>query len=102
MGSVYEFRTYTLYPGKMREMEERWAENIADREELSPLAALFMTETGTLNEWIHVWPYRDLNHRAEVRARTRDMPNWPSPGTGELIDSQESEIWIPGPYSMMK
>ncbi len=86
----------------MGEMEDRWAENIADREELSPLAALFKTETGTLNEWIHVWPYKDLNHRAEIRAKTRDMPNWPSPGTGELIDLQESEIWIPGPYSLMK
>ena len=33
---------------------------------------------------------------------TQDMPNWPSPGTGELTVYQESEIWIPGPYSLMK
>ena len=43
-------------------------------------------------------------HRADPngRAKTRDMPNWPSPGTGQFIDSQNSEIWIPGPFSLMR
>ncbi len=100
-GSVYEFRTYTLFPGKLGEMEKKWAPHIAAREELSPLAAVFMTESGELNQWIHVWAYKDPNHRAEIRAKTRGLPNWPSPGTGELIESQLSELWIPGPYSLM-
>lgn len=101
-GSVYEFRTYTLFPGKMGEMAEKWTPNIAAREELSPLAAVFMTESGELNQWIHVWAYKDANQRADIRAKTREMPNWPSPGTGELIESQLSELWIPGPYSLMR
>ncbi len=101
-GSVYEFRTYTLYPAKLGEMEKLWAPNIAAREELSPLAAAFMTESGSLNEWIHVWAYKDANERVGIRAKTRDLPKWPSPGSGPLIESQLSELWLPGPYSLMK
>ena len=101
-GSVYEFRTYTLFPGKLGEMAEKWTPNIAAREELSPLSAVFMTESGELNQWIHVWAYKDANERNEIREKTKAMPNWPSPATGELIESQLSEIWIPGPYSLMK
>lgn len=101
-GGVYEFRTYTLFPGKMGEMAEKWTPNVAAREELSPLAAVFMTESGELNQWIHVWAYKDAKQRADIREKTRTLPNWPSPGTGELIESQLSELWIPGPYSLMR
>ncbi len=101
-GSVYEFRTYTIYPGKIGEVEAKWAENVATRETLSPLAAFFMAESGSLNEWIHVYPWKDLNHRAEVRAKLPNLPNWPSPGMLPLVESQKSELWIPGPYSLMR
>ena len=73
---------------------------IEAREQLTPLAALFMTETGPLNEWIHVWAYKDLNHRAETRAKSRELPNWP-PGSRPFLVSQNTEIWVPGPYSLM-
>jgi len=101
-GGVYEVRTYTLFPGKQGEMAKLWEPNIAAREELSPLAAAFMTESGMLNEWIHIWAYKDPVHRNEIRTKTRDMPNWPSPGSLALIESQKSELWIPGPYSLMR
>ncbi len=101
-GSIYEFRTYTIYPGKLAEMEKLWTPHVASREELSPLAALFMTESGELNEWISVWPYKDPNQRAEVRVKSFKMPNWPSPGTPPLIEFQLSELWLPSPYSLMR
>ncbi len=99
-GSVYEVRTYGVIPGKISNVVARWTEHIAAREELSPLAALFMTESGPLNQWIHVWAYKDLNHRAEIRAKSRELPNWP-PGSRPFLVSQNNEIWVPGPYSLM-
>ncbi len=99
-GSVYEFRTYTVQPGKTGEVLSRWTEHIAAREELSPLAALFMTEMGPLNQWIHVWAYEDLNHRAETRKKALELPNWP-PGSRPFLDKQNSEVWVPASFSPM-
>ncbi len=100
LGGVYEFRTYTIQPGKMNEVVSRWTEHIAAREELSPLAACFISEAGPLNQFIHVWAYKDLNHRTEVRAASRELPNWP-PGSRPFLAAQKNEIWIPSSFSPM-
>ncbi len=99
-GGVYEMRTYQALPGTLPKIVEKWTAAIAAREELSPLAALFMSESGPLNEWIHFWAYDDLNHRAETRKKSRELANWP-PGSRPFLVSQNTEIWVPGPYSLM-
>ena len=101
LGSAYEFRTYTVQPGKMNEVVSRWTEHIAAREGLSPLAACFMTEMGPLNQWIHVWAYEDMNHRAEIRRKAHELPNWP-PGSRPFLNKQNSEIWTPASFSPMR
>ena len=101
LGNVYEFRTYTFMPNKIPVAVKGWTEHVAEREALSPLAACFITETGPLNEFIHVWPYRDLNDRAEKRAESQSLKNWPVPGYREFILRQNSEIWIPSSFSQM-
>ncbi len=100
LGNLYEFRTYTVQPGKMNEVISRWTQNLPPREKLSPLAACFTSEMGPLNEFIHVWPYKDLNHRAEIRAASRKLPNWP-PGSRPFLAAQNSEIWVPAAFSPM-
>ncbi len=99
-GSIYEVRTYKVLPGKIPNVVAKWTENIGPRDELSPLAALFMTESGPLNEWIHMWAYKDMNHRAEMREKSHKLPNWP-PGSRPFLVSQNTELWVPGPYSLM-
>ena len=99
-GGVYEVRTYTLFPGTTKDVLAKWTVAIEAREKLSPLAALFMSESGPLNEWIHIWAYDDLNHRAEIRKKSRELTNWP-PGSRPFLVSQNNEIWVPGPYSLM-
>jgi hypothetical protein len=100
-GSFYEVRTYSVIPGKIPNVIEKWTQNLPPREELSPLAALFITESGSLNEWIHMWAYKDMNHRSEMRNKSSELPNWP-PGSRPFLLKQNSEIWMPGPYSLMK
>ena len=99
LGPVYEFRTYGIKPGKMNEILSLWAKNLSSREELSPLAACFTTEIGPLNQFIHVWAYRDLNHRAEVRTASRKLTNWHL--GREFMVSQNTEIWMPAAFSPM-
>ena len=92
-------RTYTYQPGSMPELLRRWAEALPYREEFSPLAAGMYTEFGGLNKWLHIWPYKDLNHRAETRVAASKIPQWPSGAPGRV--SQENKIVAPASFSPM-
>jgi len=95
---LYEIRTYTLKPGFVPEFEKRFESSLANRLKYSELAAFWHTESGPLNQVIHVWPYEDLHQRAEIRSRAAQELDWP-PKTSDLILSMQSEIFIPAPYS---
>ncbi len=95
---VIEVRTYTLKPGGVPEFEKRFGEKLPERVTLSPLAALWHTEVGPLNEVTHVWPYDSLDQRAQVRAAAIKAGVWP-PNNGDLIVSMRSEIYIAAPFS---
>ncbi|MFQ5896027.1 MAG: NIPSNAP family protein [Nitrospinota bacterium] len=101
LGGIYEIRTYTYQPGTIPRVIERWSGCIASREKLSPLAACWYTEVGPLNQWIHVWPYADLNERARIRQEAMKLPDWP-PKTREWVVNQESRVVIPAPFSPMR
>ena len=100
LGDIYEMRTYTYRPGTIPEVIKRWSEVIQAREEYSPLAACWFTELGALNRWIHVWAYRDMQHRNEIRAEASKNPKWPAP-TREFMLSQDVKILAPASFSPM-
>ena len=97
LGGVYEMRTYTYEPGSIPELLKRWESSLPEREKHSPLAAGMFTEFGGLNRWMHIWPYKDLNHRAEIRAKK--IEGWPSGAPGRV--SQENKIMVPASFSPM-
>jgi len=100
LGNIYEIRTYTYLPGSMPEVIRRWAESVPHREKYSPMAAGMHSELGALNKWIHIWPYKDLNERARIRAEAIKDPHWP-PQTREFLVRQENKIVVPAPFSPM-
>lgn len=95
---IYEMRTDTFaqhndavdFIGKLGGVIEH-------RSTFSPLGALWLSEIGTLNQVIHVWPYEDLQHRNEVRAAVAQDGNWPPPGIQGLL-GEEVEILNPAPF----
>jgi hypothetical protein len=91
---IYEFRTYTLKPRSLAEVEKRYGEAYEYRKKYSPLAAFWHTEIGPLNEIIHVWGYRDLAERARIRAEAAKDPNWP-PKIREFVVDQDVEVVTP-------
>jgi hypothetical protein len=91
---IYEMRTYDLKPRSVPELEKRWAEMLDKRVQLSPLAAFWHGEVGPLNQIIHVWPYKDMNERARIRAEAIKMGIWPPKGS-DFIVRMQSEIFIP-------
>ena len=94
---IYEFRTYTLKPRSLAEVEKRYAEAYEYRKKYSPLAAFWHTEVGPLNEIIHVWGYKDLAERARIRAEASKDANWP-PKIREFVVDQDVEVVNPFPF----
>ena len=94
---IYEIRTYDLKPRSLPEFEKRTAEKIAGRVKYSRLGGFWRTEVGPLNQVVHIWPYEDLNQRAEVRAKAVADGVWP-PDIAEFILDMKSEIYNPAPF----
>jgi NIPSNAP len=95
---IVEMRTYTLQPGTVAQFEERFEQALPARQKVSPLAAFWHTEVGRLNRVIHVWPYASMDERTKKREEATKQQGWP-PNVREFIVEQQSEIFIPAPFS---
>jgi hypothetical protein len=95
---IIEVRTYQLKPGTLVEAEKRFAAALPVREKHSKLAAFWHTEVGVLNQIIHVWTYDSFEQRTAVRAAAANEEGWPPP-IREFVVSQQSEVFLPAPFS---
>jgi hypothetical protein len=95
---IHEFRTYTLKPGTVPQAEQAFADKIAERVKLSPLAGFWRSEVGTLNQIIHIWSYKDTNERAKIRAEAVEKKLWP-PAIADFVVNMDVKIMIGAPFS---
>ena len=93
-GDVLEMRTYTFRPGSIPRVLAIWADMVPARERLSPLIACWTTEIGALHRLTHVWSYRSLDERTNIRAEAVRLGIWP-PDTREWRLAEESSILLP-------
>jgi hypothetical protein len=103
-GHVYELRWYRTQVGKAGEWLAHYTAILPVREKYSKNVGLWQTEMGPLNEVVHLWAYRDLNHRAAVRAQALQDPEWQAflaKATPFLLE-MKSIILNPAPHSPMK
>jgi hypothetical protein len=100
-GPYFEMRSYTLKPGSIPEMAQRWQEHLPARRKLSPLMGVFTSDVGGLNQWVHIWAYKTLDQRAEVRDSAKARGIWPPPG-GNLTLRQETKILLAAPFSPIR
>src|SRR2546425_4621403 len=91
---IYEVRTYRIAPRSLAEVEKRFGEAYEYRKKYSELFAFWHTEIGSLNEIVHVWPYKDLAERERIRGDPAKDPKWNS-GIAELIREMSSAIVAP-------
>ena len=65
---IYEFRKYDLKPRTLGQYDSTVEKALAGgRPNYSPLFGYWYSEFGQLNQALHIWPYRDLQERTEVR-----------------------------------
>ena len=91
---IYEIRTYGIAPGSLAEVEKRFGEAYEYRKKYSPLTAFLHTEIGPLNEIVHIWGYKDLAERGQIRAEAAKDANWP-PKIRDFVRTMRSEIVTP-------
>ena len=101
LGNLYEIRTYTMLPGAAPTVTEKWAERIEGRTKLSPLAFCGHTELGGLNQWIHVWAYKDAAERFAIRDQARATGAWPPATRGQFV-KQENMFVVPAEFSPLR
>ena len=96
---ICEVRTYNLKTNNLQEYWKRFGEKLPGRQEFSPLGGHWYTEVGPLNQMVAIWPYENLEQRAELRQRAEAGPNpkWP-PDSAELIVDMVSQIYQPAPF----
>lgn len=91
---IYELRTYTLKVRSLPAVLKLFEERLEHRLKYSALAGFWYTDIGPLNQIVHLWPYKDLQERADVRAGFAKEPNWPPP-IHEHIVTMESDLIVP-------
>src|SRR3984893_18131710 len=101
-GNVYEMRTYTYAPCDIPKALEAWGKAIEAREKFSPLAACWTSELGTLNKFVHIWVYKDLNERTRVREESRRPGGDWRPQAGVRPVRQENKLLIPATFSPVR
>lgn len=102
LGKLYEFRTYTYLPGTMPTVLERFGKVMPERAKLSPLVGVWVTAIGPLNQFIHVWAYKDAAERERLRAEAaKTIAGWP-PETRQFMVKQENALMVPAACSPLQ
>jgi NIPSNAP len=102
-GNLYEFRTYTYGPGAIPKVIEAWSPRIKERSAVSPLIFVGFTDIGGLNQWVHVWAYKNMGERETLRAKAMKPGQWPPPRHDSVIlHKQQSTFAIPAPWSPLR
>ena len=109
-GPYFEMRTYTVANGgEMAKMEAMWAAALPDRLKIGPVTAVWKSEMGALNQFLHIWPYKSLDDRVRIRNELRAGGNWPpsalaekSGGRGYHLHAQENKVVMPSAFSPLQ
>jgi len=103
---IYEMRTYTAHPGRLAPWLRLFEETRLPilKRHLGELVAAFTPETGTINQLVQIWAYRDHADRAARRAALWADPDWldPAKNTSDMLQKQESVLLVPTRFSPLQ
>jgi len=109
-GPYFEMRIYTVANGgEMAKMEAMWAAALPERLKIGPVTAVWKSEMGALNKFLHIWPYKSLNDRVETRNKATAAGVWPPTVVGKKLGlpgaklvHQENKIVMPSAFSPLQ
>src|SRR5256886_12948337 len=94
---IYELRTYTLIPGKQPQYLKLNGEvgRKVRGDKYGKFEGGWTTEFGTINQYVHLWGYADLEERNRLRAELAKNDEWTKgyiPQIRPLLLAQETKI----------
>jgi len=106
-GPCFEMRTYTLASSaEVPKLIKLWERGLPERTKLSPLCGAWTSEFGALNQFVHIWAYKSVDHRDEIRKKAQATGMWPPSVLAKKenlppyeILKQENKILYPSAFS---
>lgn len=102
----YELRTYTVQPGKLKEYLHHFErEGLPIISRHATLVGWWHTETGTLNQVVHIWAWESLDERVKRRAALLEDRDWMERFIAKatpLLIHQESKIMLAASFSPIR
>jgi hypothetical protein len=102
LGPFYEVREYVFKPDGIAPTEQLWREWLPKRTAVSPVLTVLMSTSGTVARFMHIWPYKTLDERARLRAKSVADKVWPPPGGPEQFVTMQNAIYVPTPFSPLR
>jgi hypothetical protein len=101
--ALYELRTYDTRIGSVGELTRLLTENISIRERYSPNFGIWTPLAGPIERIVHLWAYRNYEHRAAVQVQSRKDPEWLSylEKARPLITTMSAVVMTPLPGSSL-
>lgn len=109
MGPYFEMRTYTYATGELPRFQQLWEKALPARLKVGPLCAVWYSELGGLNKFVHIWPYPSLDARNETRRKAQETGMWPPSVVAKKeglpvyqLLAQENKILMPAAFSPLQ
>lgn len=101
-GPYFEVRSYVLRPDGLAPTIELWRKQVPLRNTISPLLVAMTSVSGRVTRFMHIWPYKTLEERGRLRAKAVTDGVWPPPGGPGHLATQQSDIYLPAPFSPIR
>lgn len=102
LGPCYEVRTYVFKPDGVAPTDQLWRKHLEGRTKVSPLLTAMVSASGTVARFMHIWPYKSLDERARLRAKSVSEGVWPPPGGPDQFVRMQNDIYMPAPFSPLR
>ena len=108
-GPFFEIRTYHFCGGELPTIKKNWESAIGVRLEFGPVTAVWSCDLGKVNTFQHIWPYKSLDQREEIRKKAQATGLWPAGkkaikegGRDYELVMQENKIVVPSSFSPLQ
>ena len=102
LGRVYELRWFDHPPGSVPEILDAFEAALKQRESVYPVAGCWTVEVGPNPDRVYVLlPYKDWDHRDEIRAALASGEQWP-PRTPVPALSSGAKLLLPVQFSPLR
>ena len=76
---IHELRMYTTRSGKMKEVvnaSATVAQSIRNGDKYGKLIGHWWSEVGKLNQYVHMWEYKDVEEMRRLRSELAQLEDW--------------------------